>query len=181
MHGTSDYERIASTQPGILGSSRHAPGWLESATQKGFAPSKQNAWKISRHQSDRIRSAIYKTTPDDSTLAVSPIKVEKVMLRPFFGAAACKTVGRNRGDSAGAGVFQICLKNDRSALDARGYWPILPFTGARHLPPSAPPAKVPRIAYFVLLLMVLTRIHPPEPGFFLPVRQAADWASGNRR
>src|SRR5690606_7310615 len=76
--------------------------------------------------------------------------------------------GADSADSAAAAVFQICLKNTQFGLDAQSAWPILELTGARHLPPSAPPAKVPWTAYLDLLLMVLTRIHPPESGFFLP-------------
>ena len=51
----------------------------------------------------------------------------------------------------------------RSAIftNTEGYW-------CAAYPPSAPPGKVPWTAYFDLLLMVLTRSHPPETGFFLP-------------
>lgn len=94
-----------------------------------------------------------------------------------------------------AGVFQICLKNDQQTLALRQTWPILQVL-ARRIPPkwrADKGAQGPRT--FVLLLMVLTRIPPPEPGFFLCAcagyQGGGDWplpfvnqatrASGNSR
>lgn len=70
--------------------------------------------------------------------------------------------------SAALQVFQNCLKIVQSAA---GRLRIIANTYIRHRRIS-PKCSVGKDTngqrVFVLLLMVLTRIHPPEPGFFLP-------------